>query len=165
MEDDLDKIAAGERNWVTVLSEFYDPFKRQLQAAARNMKPVQIAPEETGLLCDKCGHPMIVKVGRYGKFIACSSYPECRNTKPYVVKTGVKCPQCGGDLVERRTRRKRTFYGCASYPDCEFAVWQRPVPESCPKCGGLMVESGRTQAKCIRCQHILTREAQAEGSA
>ena len=165
MEDNLDRIAAGERDWVTVLSEFYDPFKRQLQEAARNMKPVPITPEETGLLCDKCGHPMVVKMGRYGKFIACSSYPECRNTKPYVVKTGVKCPQCGGDLVEKRTRKRRTFYGCASYPDCEFAVWQRPVSESCPKCGGLMVESGGTQAKCTQCQQMLPGEGQAEGSA
>ena len=162
MEDDLDKIAAGERDWVTVLREFYAPFERTLQAAGQNMQKVEIAPEETGLTCEKCGSPMVVKIGRFGKFIACSNYPQCRNARPYVVKTGAKCPECGGDLLERRTRSKRVFYGCANYPKCKFSIWQRPVPEPCQACGGLLVEVGKNKVKCIKCLRVFEREAETE---
>jgi DNA topoisomerase-1 len=165
MEEGLDQIAAGERDWVAVLRDFYGPFERSLELARREMKKVEIPLEETGLTCEKCGHPMIVKFGRYGKFIACSNFPECRNTRPHVVKTGVECPQCGGDLVERRTRKGRVFYGCANYPECEFAVWQRPLPQSCPNCGGLLTEAGKGEAKCVQCKGVFEREAEAETSA
>jgi len=165
MEEDLDRIAAGERDWVAVLREFYGPFERTLQQAKHNMKKVEIAPEETGLFCEKCGSPMVVKYGRYGKFIACSNFPQCRNTKPYVVKTGAKCPLCGGDLLEKRTRRKRVFYGCANYPDCKFSTWQRPLPDPCPNCGGLLVEAGKNKVKCLQCQQVFEREEKAEETA
>jgi DNA topoisomerase-1 len=163
MEEDLDRIATGERDWVAVLRDFYGPFERQLKAARQNMPQVDIAPEETGMLCEKCGHPMIVKAGRYGKFIACSNFPKCRNTKPYMIKTGATCPQCGGDLVERRSRKGRTFYGCANYPDCDFATWQRPIPKPCPNCGGLLVDAGRN-VKCTQCGEIFEKEMEAETS-
>ncbi len=165
MEDDLDRIAAGEREWIAVLHEFYGPFERTLQMAERSMKKVEIPPEETGLSCEKCGSPMVVKLGRYGKFIACSNFPQCRNTKPYVVKTGASCPECGGELLERKTRKRRTFYGCANYPACEFATWQRPLPEPCSSCGGLMTEAGKNRARCTQCHQVFERgEDTAEGA-
>ena len=165
MEEDLDRIAAGEREWTAVLREFYGPFERTLQTAERNMKKVEIPLEETGLSCEKCGSPMVVKLGRYGKFIACSNFPQCRNTKPYVVKTGASCPECGGELLERKTRKRRIFYGCANYPTCEFATWQRPLPEPCPSCGGLMTEAGKGKARCTQCHQVFERrEETAEGA-
>ncbi len=165
MEEDLDRIAAGEREWIAVLHEFYGPFERTLQMAERSMKKVEIHPEETGLSCEKCGSPMVVKLGRYGKFIACSSFPRCRNTKPYVVKTGTSCPECDGELLERKTRKRRTFYGCSNYPACEFTTWQRPLPEPCSNCGGLMTEAGKNKARCTQCHQVFERrEETAEGA-
>jgi len=165
MEDDLDKIAAGERDWVSVLREFYGPFERTLQAADKDMQKIELPPEETGEVCEKCGSAMVVKVGRFGKFIACSNYPACRNTKPYVIKIGAKCPECGGELVQKRSRRGRIFYSCANYPQCKFAVWQRPLPRPCPNCGGLLVEAGKNTAKCVQCKQVLERQAESEGGA
>jgi DNA topoisomerase-1 len=141
-----------------VLREFYGPFEEAVKEAERTMEKVDISPERTGLTCEKCGHPMVVKFGRYGKFIACSNYPECRNTKSYQIKVGVACPECGGDLVEKRTRRKRTFYGCSNYPECEFATWNRPLPQPCPNCGGLLTESGKDRAKCAMCEEVVEME-------
>ena len=151
MEQNLDRIASGEREWVPVMRSFYDRFEGQLEKARVEMKKVELEPEPAGMDCDKCGSPMVIKTGRYGKFIACSNYPECRNTKPYVVKVGVDCPRCGGDLVERKTRRGRLFYGCANYPECDFASWDRPEPQPCPECGGLMTQSGKDSVKCTEC--------------
>jgi DNA topoisomerase-1 len=132
------------------------------------MKKVELEPEPAGIDCEKCGSPMVIKTGRYGKFIACSNYPQCRNTKPYVVKVGVDCPRCGGDLIERKTRKGRVFYGCANYPECDFATWEKPVAEPCPQCGGLMVEAGKNAVKCSQCGTTRGREpeeAAAEGQA
>lgn len=151
MEEDLDLIASGEKERVPVLSEFYGGFQGLLDKARVEMQEVKLEDEPAGENCDKCGSPMIIKTGRYGKFIACSNYPKCRNTKPYLVKVGVNCPQCGGDLVEKRTRRGRLFYGCANYPDCEFSTWDKPVPQPCPECGGLMAEAGKGSTKCTNC--------------
>jgi DNA topoisomerase-1 len=110
------------------------------------------AQEATDEVCDKCGKPMLIRTGRFGKFIACSDYPECKTSKPILNKVGVPCPRCGGDLVQRRSRGKgRVFYGCSRYPDCDFLVNQRPLPEPCPECGGLMVQSGREGARCTAC--------------
>jgi DNA topoisomerase-1 len=169
MEEDLDLIASGKRRWVPVLRDFYGPFEKTLQHAEKHMENLDLGEQPTGEVCEKCGHPMIVKWGRYGKFIACSNYPACRNTKPFQVKIGVACPQCGGDLVEKKTRRRRVFYGCSNYPECEFASWKRPLPQPCPACGGLLVEAGKEQAKCIQCEEQvelekLKVEASVEGS-
>ncbi len=151
MESHLDEIAEGDQTWVPVVREFYDPFAQRVAAAESRIDKVDLAPEETGELCEKCGRPMVVKFGRFGKFIACSGFPECRNTQPYLEKIGVHCPQCGGELVEKRSKRGRVFYGCSNYPACNFASWQRPLPQPCPNCGGLLTQQGRNRAKCSQC--------------
>ena len=166
MEQNLDRIASGEREWVPVMRRFYDRFEDQLEKAKVEMKKVELKPEPAGIDCEKCGGPMVIKMGRYGKFIACSNYPECKNTKPYLERIGVDCPKCGGDLVQRKSRKGRVFYGCANYPECDFASWDKPVPEPCPECGGLMAESGRKAIKCTQCGAVRERvpeEASPEG--
>ena len=168
MEKNLDLIASGEREWVPVMQRFYDQFEGLLERARAEMEKVEFKPEPAGMDCDKCGSPMVIKTGRYGKFIACTNYPDCRNTKPYVIKVGVDCPRCGGDLVEKKTRKGRLFYGCANYPECDFASWERPAREPCPQCGGLMTEAGKASAKCTECGTIterLPQEAASEGVA
>jgi len=152
METDLDRIAAGEQEWVPVLSEFWEVFSQTLAQAQATMAQVEISDQPTGELCPECGAPLVFKWGRYGKFIGCSSYPECRFRKPFLEKIGVDCPECGGDLVERRTRRGRTFYGCGNYPECNFASWKRPIPIPCPECRGLLTVSGRDSVQCTVCE-------------
>lgn len=166
MEKRLDKIENNEDNWQEVLEDFYFPFAKRLEEAEENMEEVNLV-EETDEVCEKCGEPMVVKYGRYGKFLACSGFPDCKNTKPYVIKTGVKCPECGdGDLIQRKSKKKgRIFYGCSNYPDCNFMVWNKPVTKKCPECGGLMVEKKSrkkgTYYKCIdkNCAKELVPEA------
>ena len=151
MEEKLDEVASGERPWVPVVREFYEPFHEDLERAGESIERVKIEPEPTDELCEKCGRPMVIRMGRYGKFMGCSGFPECRNAKPLLKKIGIACPQCGADLVERRTKAGRTFYGCSRYPDCNWISWQKPVSEPCPTCGGLMVEAGKSGTRCIRC--------------
>jgi len=103
--------------------------------------------------CPKCGKPMVVKSGRFGKFLACSGYPECKTTKPFQVKTGAKCPLCGKEMVQRISKKRKRFYGCSGYPDCKFVTFQLPLAKPCPKCGGLMVEEKNKTAKCTKCTH------------
>lgn len=158
MEEKLDDIANAGAPWVNILSAFYGPFEVTLRQANEQIPEVTIEPEPAGELCDKCGMPMVIKHGRFGKFIACSNYPTCRNAKSFMVKVGVKCPRCReGELVEKRTRRGRVFYSCSQYPTCEFAVWQRPLPTPCPQCGGLLTEAARQEAKCVDCGATLPR--------
>jgi DNA topoisomerase-1 len=154
MEEKLDEVASGERPWVPVVREFYQPFHENLERAGESIERVKIEPEPTDELCEKCGRPMVIRMGRYGKFMGCSGFPECRNAKPLLKKIGVACPECGADLVERQTKTHRTFYGCSRYPECKWTSWQRPVPEPCPICGGLMVEAGKGGPRCIRCSPI-----------
>ena len=207
METELDEVARGERQWVPMLKDFYGPFEKSLEVATKTMPRVKVeeatdevcekcgkpmviktgrfgrfiacsdyptckntrrvsasdspntsehragndgADEATDEMCEKCGRPMVIKTGRFGKFIACSDYPRCKNSKP--MKIGVQCPRCGGDLVERRSRgRGRVFYGCARYPQCDFIVNQRPLQDPCPECDGLVVSSGRDGARCTVC--------------
>lgn len=143
MELKLDQIEEGVLNWKDVVREFYEPFEIALQGAHRLVEQVEIADEETDEVCEECGRNMVIKLGRYGKFLACPGFPECRNTKPLLVSIGVPCPECGSDIVERRSRRGRTFYGCSTYPECEFTSWQRPVNAKCPQCGSLLIERNR----------------------
>lgn len=152
MEKKLDAIEEGEGDWISILREFWEPFKEQVDRAEEELARIKIADEPAGEDCDKCGRPMVVKRGRYGKFIACSGYPECKNTKPVLEKTGVKCPKCEkGDIVVRRTRKGRVFYGCTEYPACDYTTWARPVAGSkCPTCGAFLVEAqgGRRGFRC-----------------
>ena len=152
MEEQLDEIARGERQWVPMLKEFYQDFDQKLQHAFQEMPRVRVV-EATDEVCEQCGKPMVIKTGRFGRFLACSGFPECRNSKPLLTRTGVDCPQCGGELVERRSRAKgKRFYGCSNYPTCSFAMNQRPIPEPCPQCGGLLAGSGRERARCTKCE-------------
>ena len=206
MEEELDEVAQGERQWVPMLTDFYGPFQKTLEAATEAMPRVRVeeatdevcdkcsqpmviktgrfgrflactnfptcrntrppstgsSEDDTGTgaqsnaatdeVCEKCGQPMAIKMGRFGRFLACSNYPACKTTRPMLTKIGVQCPRCGGDLVQRKSRgRGRIFYGCSRYPDCDFLVNQRPLPEPCPECGGLMVTSGREGVKCTTC--------------
>ena len=157
MEDELDLIASGEREWVPVLESFYRPFADTLSEARDHMPEVDINNQPTGEMCPECGSPLVYRFGRYGKFIGCSNFPDCRFSKPIRVTTGATCPKCGGELLEKKTRRGRTFYGCSNYdpedPDsCDFAVWKRPLPQACPKCGGLLTEVRPGWAKCKQCE-------------
>ncbi len=146
LEKRLDEIEKGNEEWKTILKDFYQPFYERLENARENMERVEIV-EETDEVCEVCGKPMVVKYGRYGKFLACSGYPECKNTKPYLIKTGVDCPECeDGEIIERTSKKGRTFYGCSNYPDCNFMIWNKPVKKPCPECGSLMVEK-TTKAK------------------
>lgn len=168
MEESLDDIAQGRRRWVPVLREFYGPFQATLAVAEREMERVAPPLELAGEACEKCGRQMVVRLGRYGRFIACPGFPACRNTKPLLQKIGVPCPQCEADIVERRTRKRRVFYGCSRYPDCEWTSWARPLRFPCPTCGGLLVEAGREKAKCSQCgseHRVSGLEAQAETDA
>ncbi len=154
MEEELDDIAAGERHYVPVLQDFYVPFSARLEAAERAIPKVELQSEPAGEDCELCGRPMIIKTGRYGKFIACSGYPECKNSKPYLVKLGIACPKCGeGELVERRARSGRIFWSCSRFPNCDFSVFQRPTEVPCPKCSGLTVRNGARKLKCTQCGH------------
>ena len=154
MEEELDGIARGEREWQTVLREFYEPFARNLEEATQQMPRTDIP---TGEICDLCERPMVLKRNRWGRsFLSCSGFPECRNARPLQAKLGVECPRCGGDLVERHAqkgKRRSTFYGCANYPTCNFTVNQRPLPEPCPECAGMLVRKGRGQTQCLDCGH------------
>lgn len=152
MEDDLDRIASGEMELTPVLEEFYTPFSHAVAHAEAHMPEVEIEDQPTGELCEKCGHPMVLKFGRFGKFEACSNFPECRNAKPHLVKLGIACPNDGGELVERRTKKGRVFYGCANYPECEWSSWKRPLPQPCPNCQGLLVQKNRNWAQCLNCE-------------
>jgi DNA topoisomerase-1 len=199
MEEELDEVARGERSWEPVVRQFYDPLEAALASAAnaprveevtdqvcdkcekpmiarwgrfgrflacsgfpecRNTRPIEAdgqEPEATDETCDVCSAPMTLRGGRYGRFFACSRYPDCRGTKPLLVKIGVACPKDGGELVERKTRRRRIFYGCANYPRCDFTSWSRPLPEPCPTCRSLVVAAGRARsdgrypARCSQC--------------
>ena len=206
MEEELDEVARGERQWAPMLKQFYDPFRNALDVATESMPRVRVeeatdevcekcggpmviktgrfgrflscsnfptcknarpisskspgtdgtpdtTPDEaTEEVCKTCGRPMVIKTGRFGRFLACSDYPTCKVTRPILNKLGVPCPKCGGDLVQRRSRgRGRIFYGCARYPACDFVVNQRPQQDPCPECGGLMVSSGRDAVRCTNC--------------
>ena len=193
MEEELDDIAEGEREWQPVVQDFYDPLKEALSVAESAPR----VEEETSEICDKCGRPMVIRWGRFGRFLACTGFPECKNTRPLeraeeetqvtdetcpvcgkpmvmrrgrfgpflactdyptcrgtkrlLAKIGVACPECGGDIVAKRTKRGRTFYGCSNYPKCHFTSWSRPLAEPCPQCGGVIVAQAGRRAKCLKC--------------
>ncbi len=140
MEEELDTVERGNEQWVDVLSDFYVDFEETLKTAKADMDGVKLKlkEDETDIVCDKCGRKMVVKMGRFGKFIACPGYPECKNVMKFVEKTGVKCPKCDGDVIVKHTKSKRIFYGCSNYPNCDFVSWNEPTNEKCPQCGEVL---------------------------
>ncbi len=142
MEQLLDKIGDGTVRWKTVVENFYPDLDEAVKVARDTLESVKIADEVSDVICDICGRNMVIKYGPHGKFLACPGFPDCKNTKPYLEKIGVACPKCGKDVVIRKTKKGRRFYGCENNPDCEFMSWQRPSKEKCPQCGGYMVERG-----------------------
>jgi DNA topoisomerase I len=176
IEEHLDNIADGQSEWQPIVQEFYEPFAKDLEKAASLVERVEIADEPTDELCEctgvcgepcaqalgvesktVCGRPMVIKLGRFGKFLACSGFPECRSTRTMVVRIGVLCPKCGGDVIEKKTRKGRTFYGCNNYPTCDFASWQRPIPERCEVEGGLQVLQAGGKIACTVCGRVIER--------
>ncbi len=159
MEEKLDQIAEGEAEWVQVLRDFYAPFKQTLDRAANEMPNVTLEAEKTDEVCAKCGAPMVIKRGRFGKFLACSRYPDCKNTRNLSASggsanTGVVCPECKqGQIVEKKSKKGRIFYSCNRYPACTFALWDKPVSTPCPRCGGLMTLKGKNGVKCTKCDY------------
>jgi len=151
MEEQLDQIARGKYEWIAALQEFYPPFQDMLNEAWMNVGKVTVTQvsEET---CPNCGRSMVIKVGRFGKFLACSGYPDCKTTRPYMIKTGVPCPECGSELVQRISKKKKVFYGCSNFPRCHFAANRRPIAQPCPGCGKLLVEYREGWARCLACQ-------------
>lgn len=154
MEDKLDKIEVGELEWKSLIRDFYNNFKSTLETAEKEIDKVEINDEVTDVKCEKCGRNMVIKHGRYGKFLACPGYPECKNTKPLVKEIGVKCPECGGEIIERKSKRGRKFFGCANYPECKFVTWNEPINEKCPKCGSILVKKTyKTKRNAITCSN------------
>ncbi len=152
MEEELDRIAAGEQKWVEVIREFYAPFSKLVEKAEQQIPEMKAELEPIGRQCPECGKELVIRYGRFGKFISCSGFPECRYTEPWLEKIGVKCPKDGGEIVERKTRRGRVFYGCANYPQCDFTSWKKPLAMPCPNCGGLLVIQDKRHAQCTQCE-------------
>lgn len=152
VEGDLDKIEEGKKEWVKVVDDFYRPFAKEVTTAEEKVEKIPMKDELADVNCDICGAPMVIRMGHYGKFIACSRFPECRNTKAIVKDTGITCPKCGqGTVVERKSKRNRTFYGCSRYPDCDFVSWDKPVGRNCPKDGHFLVEKKVKGGKQVIC--------------
>lgn len=151
MEQELDDVENGSENWEDVIQEFYPPFEKSLKEAEKNIEKIQIKDEESDVVCEKCGRKMVYKLSKYGKFLACPGYPECKNTKAIREETGVKCPKCGGEILVKKSRRGKIYYGCENSPKCDFMAWDEPVKgESCPVCGGLLMKKNG-KAKKIYC--------------
>ncbi|MBY6036105.1 type I DNA topoisomerase [Fictibacillus nanhaiensis] len=152
MESDLDEVEDGKENWIGIIDDFYKKFEKKLKIAEEEMQKVEIKDEPAGEDCEKCGHEMVFKMGRFGKFMACSNFPDCRNTKPIVKDIGVTCPTCHkGNIVERKSKKKRLFYGCNRYPECEFVSWDKPLARTCPKCNSMLVEKKTKKGKVVQC--------------
>ena len=153
MESQLDQIEEGNVEWKKVVEEFYSPLAEAIRVAIEKIEKVNM-DEETDEICELCGSNMVIKYGRFGKFMACKNYPECKNTKPIVSKIGVKCPKCKeGDIIMRKSKKKKIFYGCSNYPDCDFVAWNKPVEEPCEVCGSYMYEKYSKSGTKIVCSN------------
>lgn len=151
LEKQLDLIEERKVDWPKIISDFYGPFAKTLEHAEEEIGDIEIKDEETDILCEKCGRNMVIKHGRYGKFLACPGFPECRNTKPILKETGASCPKCQGDIVEKKSKKGRIFYGCSNYPKCDFMTWNTPTREKCPQCGSNLAEKGSKKKKTLHC--------------
>ena len=160
MEDNLDLVEEGKEEWVQVIDKFYQPFKVEVDKAEVEIEKVQIKDEPAGFNCEKCGHPMVIKLGRFGKFYACSNFPVCHHTQAIVKDIGITCPTCGkGKVIERKSKKNRIFYGCDRYPECEFVSWDKPIGRNCPKCDHYLVEKKGRGGKQIACSNCDYKEA------
>ena len=153
MEDRLDEVETTGHEWKQIIKDFYGPFRKDLEKADAAIEKVVVEDKPTGEVCELCGKPMVFKAGRYGDFIACSGYPECRNTKPILKAIGVKCPKCGKDVIEKKSKRGKIFYGCSGYPECDMSYWNKPVNKACPKCGSLLTEKITKGEKGLVCSN------------
>lgn len=153
MEDRLDEVETTGHEWKQIIRDFYGPFRKDLEKADAAIEKVIVEDKPTGEVCELCGKPMVFKAGRYGDFIACSGYPECRNTKPILKAIGVKCPKCGKDVIEKKSKRGKIFYGCSGYPECDMSYWNKPVNKACPKCGSLLTEKITKGEKGLVCSN------------
>ncbi|WP_042160445.1 type I DNA topoisomerase [Paenibacillus gorillae] len=152
MEGDLDHVEEGSQDWVKVLASFYESFEKRLEVAEEEMKEIEIQDEVSDEVCEKCGRHMVYKMGRFGKFLACSGFPDCRNTKPIVKDIGVTCPKCHeGKIIERRSKKGRIFYGCDTYPTCDYVSWDKPSGKPCPKCEAMLVEKKSRNGGRLQC--------------
>ena len=155
MEAKLDDVEVGSRDWRQIVSDFYHPFAEELQKAEAELEKVSLTPEYSGDTCELCGKPMVYKLGRYGKFLACSGFPECRNTKAIVINVGVKCMTCGGEIIQRKSRGGRVFYGCSNYPECKYVSWDKPIEQACEACGTQMAEKVfRSGQRVVLCPNM-----------
>jgi len=152
MESELDEVANGKIDWRKVIGEFYTKFEPTVKKAQAEMPVTKSEPEKIGRECPDCGHDLVIRWGRYGKFISCSNFPACRHTEALLEKIGVTCPKDGGDVVLRKTRKGRIFYACSNYPNCDFTNWKRPVAKPCPNCGGLLVIANKKEVQCSQCE-------------
>ena len=153
LEDKLDKIANENFDWIQVVRSFYAPFIKDLENASKSIEKVKLADEETGEMCPKCNRPIVVKSGRFGKFLACIGFPECKYTASFQIKTGVKCPECGYEIIGKRNKKKRLFYGCSNYPNCTFATNLKPLSHPCPNCNSLLIIHRSNWQKCFKCEY------------
>ena len=169
MEEQLDEVEEGEMPWKEVIERFYGPFEKTLENAEQKIEKVKVKDEVSDVVCDKCGAMMVYKLGRYGKFLACPNFPDCRNTKALQIEIEAPCPKCGGKLLEKTSRRGRKFYGCEHYPECDFVSWDMPVKEKCPVCGSYMTlkrgRKGEMWHICASetCRHRVEVQAPEEG--
>ena len=157
MENELDSVEAGDKQWRDVLKEFYPDFEKKLERAENDIEKIVIEDEKSDVICDKCGATMVYKNGRFGRFLACPSFPECRNTQPILTYIGVKCPDCGGEILEKTSKKNRKFYGCAKYPECQFVSWEMPVAKPCPECGHYMTVKRRKNDTLLLCSNEACR--------
>lgn len=162
IEKRLDEIAWGKREWVPTLHEFYQPFSETVERASSAMQKVRLPAKPTDEICEKCGRTMVIRQGRYGNFLACNGYPQCKNTRPLPIEA--RCPHCGARLVERHGKKGHTFYGCANYPKCDFSIQSKPLPQTCPQCQGLLIPVSGKTAKCVNCGHKVSLEELEAGS-
>jgi DNA topoisomerase-1 len=160
MEEKLDDIEEGKASWKAIVREYYIPFAETLDIAEQKIGKIKVEDEVSEEVCDLCGRNMVIKMGRFGKFLACPGFPECRNARPLLEEVGVNCPKCGEKLVVRRSKKGRKFYGCSKYPECDFIAWEKPAPHPCPQCGELMIEKTSKRQKKYVCTNKECRFSQ-----
>ena len=167
MEKRLDDVEMGKEEWKQIIRDFYPDFKKSVENAVEKLEKIEIKDEETDIICEKCGRNMVIKYGRYGKFLACPGFPECQNAKPYFEEAGVNCPECGGKVLIKKTKRGRIYYGCEHNGDgCDFMSWNKPTGEKCPECGAFLEEKGRKNPKIVcsneKCGYMKEKPAEEE---